>query len=363
MNAHGFRVRASFVALVGFGLSGAARAQQLSADASASAQKEAQAALAEAHKLGKRGDFEGACVLFEKSAALATNADALLNAGICREYHADLAGALTAFERALEASQGRTRQQAAIQPRLDALRPRVPTVSITPSPTPDSVVEIDAQILQRLDAALRLNPGEHQLRATAPGARPHTQTFTLAAGQALTLAIPELPPDPPAQAQPPVLPTSKPARASNAADSPELDTTAAWRKPLVFGGLGLFVAGGAFSAWQLVSMSNARSRKHDLADEHSCNIEGDRAPGPSCDARVRARIDDIYHDEEEPARKRAWVGLAVSGVGAATALIGFFALPSSEARPGAHTKPRSFALQIQPELGPGVCAAQLSTRW
>jgi hypothetical protein len=363
MNAHGFRIRASRVALIALGWCSAARAEQPRPSADAAARKEAQATLAEAHKLGKRGDFEGACVLFEKSAQHAPSADALLNAGICREYHGDIAGALAAFEQAREASQGRQRQQAAIQPRLDALLPRVPTVAITQPPTPDTVVEIDAGIVQRFGTPLRMNPGEHELRASAPRARPHTQSFSLAPGQALTLTIPELVPEPPARPEPPVLPMAKATTKGRRGPPPEQGTPRAWQKPLVFGGIGLFVAGGAFSAWQFVSMSHARSRKHDLAEEHACNIDGERPPGPSCDAGVRDRIDAIYNDEEEPARQRAWVGVAVSGAGAAAALIGLFALSQSEARAGARTKPRSLPLQVQPEVGPGLYAARLSARW
>jgi hypothetical protein len=297
--------------------------------------------------------------LFEKSASLSPSADALLNAGICREFRADLVGALAAFERALHAASGQPKRMAAIQPRIDAVLPRIPTVSIAAPARAGVSVELDGKPIREFGAPLRLNPGEHQLEASSPNARTHAETFFLMPGQALTMQVPELEAAAaPATvlAQPPRPPeTSAPARNANQA-SADTELAASYRTPLVVGGIALFALGGAFSAWQFSEMSAARSRKHDLSDEYGCNLDGSEAPGAGCDSGVRARIDSIYEDDEEPARKRAWIGLAASGVGAATALIGYFALPTGTAK-------AARSLRASLELGPGVCSARLSARF
>lgn len=346
-------------------LGGVARAEPQSPE-ERTREREARAALAEAHELGKRGDFEAACVLFERSAEQAPSAEALLNLGICREYRADLVGALELFERALQLSQS-SRQESAIKPRIEALLPRIPSVAIAPPPTPGTVVDVDARPVERFGVPLRLNPGEHQLRAATAHSRPHEETFSLSEGQALTLRIPELPPE-----RPPSVPRPVPTQStlpSGVSDKPmNAEPARAWQKPLVYGGIGLFVAGGAFSAWQFISMAQARSRKHDLAEEYECNLGGQRPVSAECDAGVRGRIEAIYYDEEEPARKRAWVGVAVSGVGASAALIGYFALPRAQRRDTASPRSAaspSLALRLRPELqlGPDLYAAELHGSW
>jgi hypothetical protein len=200
---------------------------------------------------------------------------------------------------------------------------------------------------------VRLNPGEHRLSATAPRSRPHAETFYLMPGQILTLNVPELAPESvPAPSAESAKPAPGPAHGARVSST---NATSAWRTPLIYGGVGLFAVGGAFSAWQFLSMSNARSRKHDLADLHSCNIDGDSAPSPTCDATVQARIDGIYHDEEEPARRLALVGLVASGVGAAAALVGFLAIPD----PSATARGSALGLQIRA----GAYSAQFKTAW
>jgi hypothetical protein len=354
MNA---RVCARFV-VIALTSSHLASAQQLSAETSADSESQASAALAEAYQLGKKGDAEGACVLFEKSARLSPSADALLNAGICREFRADLVGALTAFERALDAAAGQPKRLAAIQPRIDAVRPRIPTVSVVAPTRPDVIVELDGKPIREFGVPLRLNPGEHQFSASSPNTRPHTETFFLMPAQVLAMRVPELEPDaPPAPAVSQTRAAAKPKGSLEMKrPSDDAELASSYRAPLVVGGIALFALGGAFSAWQFSEMSEARSRKHDLSDEYGCNIDGSAAPSTGCDAGVRARIDAIYEDDEEPARKRAWLGVAASGVGAATALISYFALPAGRSNSARSIRPSL-------ELGPGVCAARLSASW
>jgi hypothetical protein len=354
MNA---RICARFV-VIALTSSHLASAQQSSAETSADSESQARAALAEAYQLGKKGDAEGACVLFEKSARLSPSADALLNAGICREFRADLVGALTAFERALEAAAGQPKRLAAIQPRIDAVRPRIPTVSVVAPTRRDVIVELDAKPIREFDVPLRLNPGEHQFAASSPNTRPHTETFFLMPGQVLTMRVPELEPEAaPAPVASQAAPTATPkVNLEMKRLSDDAGLASSYRTPLVVGGIALFALGGAFSAWQFSEMSDARSRKHDLSDEYGCNIDGSEAPSTGCDAGVRARIDGIYEDDEEPARKRAWVGVAASGVGAATALISYFALPAGRGNSARSIRPSL-------ELGRGVCAARLTASW
>jgi hypothetical protein len=356
MNA---RVCARFV-VIALTSSHLASAQQPSAETSADSESQASVALAEAYQLGKKGDAEGACVLFEKSARLSPSADALLNAGICREFRADLVGALTAFERALDAAAGQPKRLAAIQPRIDAIRPRIPTVSVVAPTRPDVIVELDGKPIREFGVPLRLNPGEHQFSASSPNTRPHTETFFLMPAQVLAMRVPELEPEAPPAPTPVVSQTRDTARPKGSLEtkrpSDDAELASGYRTPLVVGGIALFALGGAFSVWQFSEMSEARSRKHDLSDEYGCNIDGSEAPSAGCDAGVRARIDAIYQDDEEPARKRAWLGVAASGAGAATALVSYFALPAGRGNSARSIRPSL-------ELGPGVCAARLSASW
>ena len=70
------RVCARSLALIGLTLSRVAGAEPVppAAASAAPAPQEAEAALAQAHQLGKQGDADAACVLFEKSARLASSA-------------------------------------------------------------------------------------------------------------------------------------------------------------------------------------------------------------------------------------------------------------------------------------------------
>lgn len=144
------------------------------------------------------GNFETACRLFDESQALSPSPGTLLNVGNCRERKRDLVGALAAFEAALRLARGESdagRREAfskAARGRMDLLTPRFASLVLRPSPTPQVAVRLDGELIALRGQSIRLNPGRHRVRATAPGHDPYVQSFALDEGQALELPIPVL---------------------------------------------------------------------------------------------------------------------------------------------------------------------------
>ena len=139
----------------------------------------------------RAGDFGGACPKFAQSQRLDPSLGTLLNLGLCEEQLGDLVSArahLREFVSNVPASDDRL---AAAAEHLAALDRRVPRleVRLAPGASPSTQLFVDGVAVGapgpdgRL--TLPLNPGPHELVASAPGERTARYALRLGEGQAL----------------------------------------------------------------------------------------------------------------------------------------------------------------------------------
>jgi hypothetical protein len=184
-----------------------------------------------------------------------------------------------------------------VGPALTALGPRVPSLTIQLVPDPaDATVTVDGAALDRSlwGQPVRMNPGEHQVEASAPGRTPIRTTVALHVGEAtvVEVALAEVPVPGPAPAlSAPVMP---PRDSSRHPQTAAIATTATAVVLVGFGGVAFFVAGSALDG--AVRDCNAR-----------VTVAPDACDGPKN-------------------RVRAWDWTAVSawGAGAVTATLAAF---------------------------------------
>jgi tetratricopeptide (TPR) repeat protein len=152
----------------------------------------------DARVLLEQGRYREACRMFERSLELEPSPGTLLNLGNCYEQDADLARALSTFERAVADSQlekNETKRKAWVQAgsqRVDSLLARVPVLNLTPSPTPGASVRLDGEELTKTRGPLRLNAGHHIIEVSAPGKRMQRNEIELRVAERLDLSLPAL---------------------------------------------------------------------------------------------------------------------------------------------------------------------------
>jgi hypothetical protein len=164
-------------------------------------QQRAIALFTEARRLQNQGRSAEACELFRRSAELLRGPGILLNLAQCFEREDDAIGALETYENALAAAE--EHPNAAPQQRevwadeahrgIRAQRRRVAELVIRAAPTPNLLLELDGTVQSPRSGALRLVPGSHRLRATAPGRTPFELDVDAEAGRTTTVEVPELP--------------------------------------------------------------------------------------------------------------------------------------------------------------------------
>lgn len=141
----------------------------------ASAAGEAERLFREAVQRMDHGDYVAACPLLEQSQALDPSSGTLLNLGDCYEHTGRVASAWRTFadaETLALASARRDRAEVA-KVRKNRLLPLVPYVKLSPPKHPNAnlSVELDGHPLDAatLDAPVAVDPGDHEVRARAPG--------------------------------------------------------------------------------------------------------------------------------------------------------------------------------------------------
>lgn len=136
-----------------------------------------------------RNDTTTACVKFRQSMDAEPSVGALLNVAACSAQEGKLARAADEYRRVLSMNEStrdakrRAAVDAETREALRALQPRVPSVVVHVRPMPSALtVEIDSVPLDRLrlGTAIDLDPGEHQIRVTAPGFEPAQREVQLA---------------------------------------------------------------------------------------------------------------------------------------------------------------------------------------
>jgi tetratricopeptide repeat protein len=226
----------------------------------------ADAAFNEGRDLFDQGRFREACEKFEVSLQLDPSPGTLLNLGNCYEPQGDLVRALSTFERAFSDAQKSPDPQRremwsnAARERIASLTARVPQLSVRGA-QPGTLVSIDDQ--PAAAGVMRINPGHHTLKASAPGKRSYQQEFDIAATQRIAINLPPLDPEAGANAVEPTPVMAEPPPPSEPAPS----QYGVW--PYVLGG-----SGAALLGTSLVTGLMASSKAHRLdrdCEDKRCN--------------------------------------------------------------------------------------------
>jgi hypothetical protein len=175
----------------------------------------------EARTLMKQGVYGQACARFEESHALNPGGGTILNLGICRRLEGRTATAHAILSEALEQAKadGRSDRMATAQKHLALLTPVLSRITVRASAdeAPNLVVEVDGNALTAPRGAwtVALDPGVHEVRASAQGYEPWSVRVTLSpVADHLVVELPALKkapePTPLAAVQPPALELPKP---------------------------------------------------------------------------------------------------------------------------------------------------------
>lgn len=249
----------------------------------------AEALFTEGKRLMDAGQAAAACPKFEESMRLDPGVGTLLNLAACREKEGKIATAWGHYRDAESQlkQDADTRRAAFANERANALEPRLPMLVVTVDTPPEGlVVSRDGVDLSAasLGSRLPVDPGEHQLKATAPGRITHERKFVAKEREIVQLRIAELEVAPPAEPPPlvPLQPTSTP---------PVEPSTGSTQKTIAFilGGVGVasMVAGLVFVG--------ATAAQKSAADDNcptvtTCNVAGYDAIATAKDLALAADI-------------------------------------------------------------------------
>ncbi|WP_437277235.1 hypothetical protein WME90_39280 [Sorangium sp. So ce375] len=188
------RAFAGLASAVAVALGGAAaHAQQPARDPVA-----AEALFKAARALVDKGDDAAGCPKFEASLALNPSASTQINIARCREREGKLATAWHDYHRALVLNRetaGEQRQKSLEEianKGIAALDPRVPKlVIVVKGAAAGAEVQRDGTALPvaALGEPLPVDPGPHEIRASAPGHEAETRSITLAEGETATVEL------------------------------------------------------------------------------------------------------------------------------------------------------------------------------
>jgi len=161
----------------------------------------AQALFDAAKGLMKTGDYASACPKLEESQRLQASGGTLLFLGLCREGEGKTATAWTRFNDALSAARrdGRADREHSAQDHIATLMPKLTKLDVVvPEETrslPGLEVRRDGELLPLALAGtpIPVDPGNHTVRATAPGMKAwESVVATAGEGATATVTVPAL---------------------------------------------------------------------------------------------------------------------------------------------------------------------------
>jgi len=257
----------------------------------------------EGRDLGKANKWDQACPKFEQSLRYDPALGTRLNLATCYEKIGKLASAWGQYRQAadLAAKTGDKRRDYAVK-QATALEPRIPRLTIVAPKTapPGLVVQRDGTAIDAglLGTGLFVDPGAHEVTASAPGFAPFKGSITVAEGKSETLTIGELVPQPgePAKPDQPTATTSpmarKPAEPVEPVDVPAPKTRMYLALGVAGGGVVLASVGLVFGAKAGSTYDKAKKL---CGDDLACDNGDDFTRGKQLisDARSQATISTI----------------------------------------------------------------------
>jgi hypothetical protein len=329
------------------------------AHATASAQGTSQGALAEAlfrsgRELMAKGNFAEACPKLAESERIDPKLGTLMNLALCHEKEGKTASAWAEYARAAElahhagqAERERVAKESAR--RLEGALSRVLIVPPAESP-PGLLVKLDEQTIGQgaFGTPIPVDPGAHEARATAPGRKPHDESFTISAGERQReIHIPPLDPEangalaaPPAARGATEGPSAGPRAPENAAPAGETNG----RKTV---GIVLLASGAALGGVGAFFGFRALSEKHTAEDE--------------CDATqcTQAGLDAIRAMKTSEAVATITIGAGVVAAGAGIYLLATGGKATGQR--GAVLEPAVW--RVQPTVGMRAGGLELQHSW
>ena len=242
-----------------------------------------------------RGELEQACRELDESERLDPQLGTKLHLADCYERQGKLASAWLIF-RAAEMLAAERIARGAVEPRRKVarlraarLQARLPTIALVfAAPVPGMVVTLDGRMItaRTWSTTIPVDPGEHELRISAPGRSIWRQAFAISERKHRELQVPELPPASKPSGPPPIAATLPPKAAARVAPTPEPSP-----KPLIaytLTGVGL-VALGTGIAFGVATRSTL-SERGALCPDNVCRDrdEFERVGQLTTDARSTA---------------------------------------------------------------------------
>jgi hypothetical protein len=257
----------------------------------------------EGRDLGKANKWEQACPKFEQSLRYDPALGTRLNLATCYEKIGKLASAWGQYRQAADvaAKTGDSKRRDYAIKQAAALEPRIPRLTIVAPKTapPGLVVQRDGTAIDAglLGTGLFVDPGAHEVTATAPGFAPFKGSITVAEGKSETLTIAELVPQPgePAKPDQPAAATpskSRPAEPVEPVDAPPSKSRTYLAIGVAAGGVALVGVGFVFGAKAGSTYDKAKKL---CGDDLACDSTDDFTRGKQLisDARSQATISTI----------------------------------------------------------------------
>jgi hypothetical protein len=245
----------------------------------------------EARDLGKAGKWAEACPKFEASLKQDPALGTRLNLATCYEHIGKVATAWGLYRESAELATkaGDAKRSDYAQKQALVLEPRLPKLTIAPPPKPPTglaVLRDGAPVnAGELGIALYIDPGVHEVTASAPGFESFSAKVTSIEGKTEIIAIPDLTPKP------------EPTRPDVDPGQPLADTTPAspMRRyvGIGIGGAGLVAAGIGLVFGAQASSANDKAKKL-CGDQLVCS-EDNFAQGKKLidDGRSKATISTV----------------------------------------------------------------------
>jgi hypothetical protein len=241
----------------------------------------------EARSLTSEGRWAEACVKFAESQRLDPGGGTLLNLALCHEMEGKLATAWTEFNEALAIAerQGRDDRASFASLHIEQIAPKLPhIVVVVNEPAPDQELTLDGAVFRQPAWGTRVpvDPGNHVLRARAPGRVDFQVTLDARAERTLTVQVPRLEPDatpPPEAHEADAAPAPKPRaerRSSPAGPRPRTSSLRTWAY-LSFGvgaaGIGTGAIAGIAALRKQSRLDEACAGPDRCPDAQSANID------------------------------------------------------------------------------------------
>ena len=217
----------------------------------------AEALFRSGRQLMGQGDYAQACPKFAESNRIDPKLGTLLNLALCHERVGKTASAWAEYVQASQTANrlGQGQREQIAREKAAALEPGLPRVIVEAAAESRSEMKLDDQAIgpAAFATAIPVDPGEHVVRATAPGKKPFVESFVASPGATLTVRV--VLADEDTTGTSPAWSTQTAPGPQEAPARPESSTRRTWG--FVVGGAGVALVGvGAFFGMQAFSMKH-----------------------------------------------------------------------------------------------------------